>query len=119
MQQLASPSNLPNPNGLPEIIRVKVIRGFRGEIDGKFGTCAPGDVVDVPRALAIEQRHAGRCVAATGDEEPKRQLGYLPERKKNPPASPADQLAALTAAVANLTKLVAGLVPAPEGGGKK
>jgi hypothetical protein len=100
------------PNqALPEVIRVRAQRGFRGPIDGKFSIASPGDVVEVPRALAMELRGAGKAVMT--DEDLKRQAGYLPERKKGGKAAdPATlQLKALTDAVTALQKLVTGLVP--------
>lgn len=94
------------PNqGLPEIIRVRAIRGFRGLIDGQFGVANPGDVVEVPRALAMEMRSCGRAVMT--DAEKSRQKDYLPERKR-PGAAPKDPVAAqLTAMTAALTSLKA------------
>lgn len=89
---------MPN-QGLPDVIRVQALRGFRGFIDGQFGIANPGDVVEVPRALAMEMRACGRAVMT--DKEKHRAKDYLPERKRNgAPADPmAAQVAALTSAV--------------------
>lgn len=98
--------HMPN-QGLPEIIRVEVIRGFRGTIDGRFSEVAPGDVVEVPRPLAMEMRAAGRALMT--DKPLHRQKDYLPERKKagNKPSDPVQaQLAAMTKAFEGLAKVV-------------
>lgn len=94
---------------LPETIRVRAIKGFRGVIDNVFGVASPGDVVHVPRALAMELRGAGKAVMT--DEQPKRQDNYLPERKKGGRSlDPAErQLKALTVAVETLQKAVEAL----------
>lgn len=99
------------PNqGLPEVVRVRAQRGFRGLINGKFDAASPGDVVDVPRALAMELRGAGKAVMT--NEELLVQKGYVPERKKNKPADPMTQIEALTSTVHSLAELVKGLVAA-------
>ena len=98
------------PNqGLPDIIRVKVVRGFRGLIDGQFGVANPGDVVEVPRGLAMEMRGAGRAVMTNDDKH--RDPKYLPERKRaGLPADPVQaQLAAMTKALEGLQKVVEAL----------
>lgn len=99
--------------GLPDIIRVKVLRGFRGHIDGRFGIAVPGDVVEVPRELALQMRGAHRAVMT--EAELKRQTNYLPERKRpeNVAADPARaQMVAMTKAFEGLSKVVEKLVAA-------
>ena len=96
------------PNqSLPEVIRMQAQKGFRAHIDGKFGIVNPGDVVDVPRPLAMELRAAGKAFMT--DADVKRQKEYLPERKKAGKAAGdpvAKQIALLTDAVGKLTELV-------------
>ncbi len=100
------------PNqALPEAIRVRAQKGFRAPVDGIFGIVNPGDVVEIPRALAMELRAAGKAVMT---EEPlKRQKDYLPERKKAAKGGDpvAKQLALLSEAVSTLTQLVKGMTP--------
>lgn len=109
-----NPMLAPN-QGLPEIIRVRAIRGFRGVVDGQFGIANPGDVVDVPRALAMEMRACGRALM-TNDEKV-RNVKYLPERKKPENKALADPVSAQVAAMAKaldaLTAVVARLEKAP------
>lgn len=109
-----------SPNqGLPETIRVRVQRGFRGLINGRFAIANPGDVVEVPRALAMEMRGSGRAVMS--DEPLVTQKDYLPERKKPQARAKADpvqaQLIALTTVVEGLQKTIESL--AAVGGAKK
>jgi len=96
---------------LPEVIRVRALKGFRASIGGEFGVVNPGDVVEIPRVLAMEMRAAGKAVMT--EDNLKRQKDYLPERKKEgKSADPVSkQLGLLTEAVAKLTQLVGGLVP--------
>lgn len=110
------------PNqSLPEIIRVKALRGFRGHINGRFGVANPGDVVEVPRALAMEMRAVGRAVMTA--EDLGQQSDYLPERKKPGNAKAADpvqaQLSALTKAIEGMAKVVEGQTKALEALAKK
>lgn len=96
------------PNqALPEVIRMRALKGFRASINGEFGIVNPGDVVELPRVLAMEMRAANKAVMV--DADLKRQKDYLPERKKAGKAADpvARQLALLTEAVAKLTALVA------------
>lgn len=109
---------LQQPNQpLPEVIRVRALRGFRASIDGVLSVVNPGDVVEVPRTLAMEMRAANKAVMT---EDPlKRQKDFLPERKKaGKVADPVGrQLTMLTEAVAALTTLVKGMAaaaPAPK-----
>lgn len=96
------------PNqALPETIRVRAQKGFRAHVDGAFGVVNPGDVVDVPRALAMELRASGKAVMT--EERKQRQVDYLPERKKNPPKDTATQLQVLTETVQALAGAVAAL----------
>lgn len=104
--------NTQNPSqALHETIRVRALKGFRAIVDGQFGIVNPGDVVEIPRTLAMEMRAANKAVMT--DAELKRQKDYTPERKKA--ARVADpvsrQLALLTEAVATLTTLVKGAAP--------
>lgn len=102
-----------NPNQpLPEVIRMRALKGFRATVDGQFGIVNPGDVVDIPRTLAMEMRAAGKAVMT--EEQPKRQKDYLPARKKEGKAADpvSKQLALLSEAVGKLTELVVGLKPA-------
>ena len=93
------------PNqGLPEIIRVKAQKGFYAPLDGKLELVNPGDVVDIPRPLAMEMRGAGKAFMV--DEELKRQKGYLPAYAKTSGDTIGRQLSLLTEAVAALTKHV-------------
>lgn len=74
-------------SGLPEVIRVKAQRGFRGLVNGRFGVANPGDVVDVPRDLAMELRGAQKAYMV--DEELKTQANFVPERKRISKAAPS------------------------------
>jgi hypothetical protein len=96
---------------LPETIRVRALKGFRAHVDGTFGIVNPGDVVEVPRALAFEMRAAGKAVMT--EDKPLRQTSYLPARKKLDKAQDpvAKQLAMLSEAVATLATLVKGMAP--------
>lgn len=95
-----------NPNqALPEIIRVRAQKGFRAHVDGQFGVVNPGDVVEVPRVLAMELRGAQKAVMT--DAEKVRQKDYLPARKKNPPKDVSSQLQVLTETVQGLAAAVA------------
>lgn len=95
--------------GLPETVRVRALKGFRGLIDGQMGVANPEDVVDVPRDLAVTLRFGGKAVMVNPAEvEKKRQTNYLPERKKNKPVDPAaQQLAALVDAVGAMKDAIA------------
>jgi len=94
--------------GLPEIVRVKALRGFRGLIEGVQGEANPGDVVDVPRELAIGLRYGNKAVMVDPEKvAKKRQENYLPARKKDKPLDPqAKQIAALVEAVAAMKEAV-------------
>lgn len=98
---------------LPEVIRVQAQKGFRAHVEGKFGVVNPGDVVEIPKVLAMELRAAGKAFMT--DAELKRQKNYLPERKKQPGGGDpiARQLALLTEAVAALTRLATGTPAVP------
>lgn len=94
--------------GVPEIVRVKALKGFRGLIDGSLGIANPGDVVDVPRDLAAAARFGGKAVMVDPVTEKVRQKDYLPERKKNKPLDPqAAQVAALVDAVNSMQSALA------------
>lgn len=103
----------PNPNQtLPETIRVKGQKGFYAHIDGKLELVNPGDVVEIPRALAFEMRAAGKAHMVS--DPLKRQKDYLPEYAKAGKGGDAmsRQIAALTDTVAALVKTVGALAPA-------
>ncbi len=101
-QQMQNPSA-----GLPEIIRVQALKGFRGNIDGAFGVASPGDVVDVPRDLAVTLRFGNKAIMVDPRKEKVRQANYLPKRKTEPPTDPqARQIAALTDAVNSMRSAV-------------
>lgn len=96
---------------LPEMIRVRALKGFRASLDGVFAIVNPGDVVEISRTLAMEMRAANKAVMT---EDPvKRQKDFLPERKKTGKAvDPVGrQLAMLAEAVATLTTLVKSVMP--------
>lgn len=94
--------------GVPEVVRVKALKGFRGLIDGSIGIANPGDVVDVPRDLAISVRFGGKGVMVDPSTEKVRQQNYLPERKKNKPLDPqVAQVAALVDAVNSMQAAIA------------
>jgi hypothetical protein len=98
-----------NPNSqLPDIIRVRAVKGFRGPVEGRFTIVQPGDVVEIPRILAFELRAAGKAVMT--DAELKRQKDYLPARKKNPVRDQGSQIAQLAATVEGLVSAVQALV---------
>lgn len=103
----------PNPNQtLPESIRVRGQKGFYAHIDGKLELVNPGDVVEIPRALAFEMRAAGKAHMVS--DPLKRQKDYVPEyAKAGKGAGDAmgRQLAALTETVAALVKTVTALAP--------
>jgi hypothetical protein len=95
-------------NALPEIIRMRALKGFRGQVDGQWGVVAPGDIVDVSRELAMTLRYGQKAVMVEPSTEKKRAAGpWIPERKKHPQANPqAAQVAALTDAVVALQAAV-------------
>lgn len=95
--------------GLPEVVRVRALKGFRAVIDGQMGIANPDDVVDVSRSDAVTLRFGGKAVMVDPSKvEVKRQKDYVPERKKNKPLDPhAQQLAALVDAVGSLKDAVA------------
>lgn len=68
-------------NGLPEQIKVKALKGFRGSVAGRFVTVNPGDVVTVSRELAVDLRQASKAVMT--DEPENIQKNYMPERKRS------------------------------------
>lgn len=103
-----NPQQPPN-QALPEIIRVRALKGFRAHVNGQFGIVNPGDVVEIPTVLAMEMRAANKAVMT--DEDLKRQKSYLPERKKNGAAN--DPIALMAAAVSKLTQLIESRLPAP------
>lgn len=96
-------------NGLPDVIRMRAIKGFRGQVDGQLGIVNPGDVVDVPRDLALTLRYGQKAVMVEPTTQKKRSgAEWLPERKKNKPLDPqAQQLAALVDAVSSMKDAVA------------
>jgi hypothetical protein len=103
-----NPQQAPN-QALPEIIRVRALKGFRASVNGQFGIVNPGDVVEIPTVLAMEMRAANKAVMV--DEDLKRQKAYLPERKKNA-VKVGDPLVMMAEAVAKLTQLVESRLPA-------
>lgn len=65
---------------IPDHVRVRCLRGFRGPVDGRFTNVNPGDVVTVTKELAVELRTANKAVMT---QDPlKVQKDYLPERKR-------------------------------------
>lgn len=111
-----------SPNqGLPDIIRVKALKGFRGLADGTFGIVNPGDVVDVPRELAFELRAANKAVAVT-DERKRVEPAVVAQQRlaRKRAVDPVNaQLAGLTSAVEALTGAVQVLLKNAEKSGKK
>ena len=100
------------PNqSLPEIIRVKAQKGFYASVEGQFGLVNPGDVVEIPRSLAMELRASGK--AHMTDAKLLRQKDFVPDYAKADKAvDPVTrQMALLTDAVVALQKLVAAVVP--------
>lgn len=98
------------PNqALPETIRVRALKGFYAHVDGRLSVVNPGDVVEVPQALAMELRHASKAVMT--DADMKRQKAYLPERKKGGPKAP-DLQTALAEGFAKLAALIDARLPA-------
>lgn len=98
------------PNtALPEIIRVKAQKGFYAPLDGKLELVNPGDVVEIPRALAFEMRAAGKAYMV--NDPIKRQKDYKPAYATA--AGGADpvarQMAMMAESLAALTKIVSGL----------
>lgn len=88
---------------LPEVIRMRALKGFRGVIDGAWGIANPGDVVDVPRDLAMTLRYGEKAVMVEPQTKKVRQENYVPPYKRAPKLdAQAAQLAALTEAVASL-----------------
>lgn len=67
-------------SALPETIRVKVQRGFRCWQNGRIAAVNPGDVVEVPRALALEMRGAGKAYMV--EDAVNVQANFVPERKR-------------------------------------
>lgn len=80
------------PDTLPEIVKVKALRGFRGMVKGKYTNVNPGDVVPVDKKLAIELRISQKAVMT--DEPEKIQEDYLPQRKRERIAMEAAQRSA-------------------------
>ena len=75
---------------IPDHVRVKVLRGFRGPVDGRFQEVKPGEVVTVTRELAIELRQSLKAVVTT-DELARHPKGWLPERKRPVAAAGKDE----------------------------
>lgn len=48
-------------DGIPDFVRVKAQRGFRGIADGRFQEVKVGEVVEVSKALAVELRMSGKA----------------------------------------------------------
>lgn len=72
---------MPQPDSvLADLIRMEALKGFRAPVDGVFGIVNPGDVVEVPRAVAIDLRSANKAIMT--EKAVRRQKDYLPERKR-------------------------------------
>jgi hypothetical protein len=99
-------------NQLPELVRVKALKGFRATADGLFGVVNPGDVVEVTRADFPVLASAGRVVRTDADKV--RAPNYIPERKKNGPAKSPElaKLEAIEGVVQGLASTVAALTEA-------
>lgn len=65
---------------IPDMVRVRALKGFRAVVKGQYSIVNPGDVVTVPKATAIDLRQANKAVMT--DEAEKTQQNYLPERKR-------------------------------------
>lgn len=72
---------------IPEMVRVRAIKGFRAPVKGVFSIVNPGDVVTIPKSVAIDLRQANKAVMT--DEAEKTQANFLPERKRPKAASKA------------------------------
>lgn len=70
-----------NPNQvLPEVIRVRALKGFRAHVDGRFGIVNPGDVVEVTKEVAVDLRMGQKAVMT--DAALHRDKNYMPEHKR-------------------------------------
>lgn len=78
---------------IPDMVRVRALKGFRAVVKGQYSIVNPGDVVTVAKATAIDLRQANKAVMT--DEPEKVQKDYLPERKR---PKTIDKAAAKTAA---------------------
>lgn len=65
---------------IPDMVRVRALKGFRSPVNGVFSVVNPGDVVTVPKAVAVDLRQSNKAVMTTDPETI--QKNYLPERKR-------------------------------------
>lgn len=65
---------------VPELVRVRALKGFRAQVNGVFSIVNPGDVVTVAKAVAVDLRQSNKAVMTTDPENI--QKNYLPERKR-------------------------------------
>lgn len=68
-------------DAIPDHVRVRALKGFRGHVDGRFQEVKPGEVVTVTKELAIDLRQSLKAVM-TQDEVVRHPKGWLPERKR-------------------------------------
>lgn len=96
--------------GLPDVIRVKALKGFRAltKDNNQFTIVRPGDVVEVDRQLAMELRMHRKAVMV--NEELKRQtdadvIAAKQAKRQTIPSDPvAAQMATMAAAFERMTK---------------
>lgn len=65
---------------IPDMVRVRALKGFRAVVRGQYSIVNPGDVVMVAKSVAIDLRQANKAVMT--DDAEKTQQNYLPERKR-------------------------------------
>jgi hypothetical protein len=76
---------------IPDHVRMKALKGFRGQVDGRFQEVKPGEIVTVTKELAIDLRQSQKAVMTT-EEVLRHPKGWLPERKR--PVADAEKAAA-------------------------
>jgi hypothetical protein len=111
-----------NTHGLPDLIRVRALKGFRAVADGAFQIVNPGDVVDVSRETAWELRLYNKCVM-TSDEKrrtPPEELAKAKAAKREQVKGPMErQFDVLVAAIQRLAAGFEALGSVQALGGKK
>ena len=65
---------------LPDVIRMKALRGFRTQVGGRFSIVNPGDVVEVDKLTAMDLRLANKAISTS--DPIKQDASYMPARKR-------------------------------------
>lgn len=64
---------------VPDVIKMKALRGWRGMVEGQFRVVEKGQVVNVAKELAVELRTYGKAVMT---DEPLTDLGKKDKEKE-------------------------------------